>query len=128
MAAGGKASEIRSVVASTIRVARLTPAPADTAIRSGDVVRFAFAATDATRRSVAEARPEWAVSPVGQGYATVDGGGVFVADQPGTYRVIATLGARTAEAFVPVAPRNITRQGTVVGRLALKGVPGRGPG
>src|SRR5439155_663657 len=32
--------------------------------------------------------------------------------------------ARTAEAFVQVAPRNITRQVTIVGRLALKGLPG----
>src|SRR5205814_2357541 len=56
--------------------------------------------------------------------AAVDGAGVFVADQPGTYRVIATLGARTAEGFVQVAPRNITRQVTIVGRLPLKGLPG----
>jgi len=123
-AAGGRASESWTVVVTPNPVARVTLTPADTAIRSGDVVRFAFTATDATRRSVAETRPEWAVSPVGQGYATVDGGGVFVADQPGTYRVIATLGARTAEAFVQVAPRNITRQVTIVGRLALKGLPG----
>jgi len=90
-AAGGRASESWTVVVTPNPVARVTLTPADTAIRSGDVVRFAFTATDATRRSVAETRPEWAVSPVGQGYATVDGGGVFVADQPGTYRVIATL-------------------------------------
>src|SRR6266571_7776271 len=80
-AAGGKASESWTVVVTPNSVARVTLTPADTAIRSGDVVRFAFAATDATHRSVAEVRPEWAVSPVGQGYATVDGGGVFVADQ-----------------------------------------------
>jgi hypothetical protein len=38
--------------------------------------------------------------------------------------VIATLGARAAEAFVQVGARNITRQVTIVGRLPLKGLPG----
>src|SRR5204862_6340720 len=108
-----------TVVVAPRRVARVTLTPTGTAIRSGDVVRFVFLATDAARRTVADATPEWAVSPVGQGYATLDGAGVLVADQPGTYRVIATLGARTAEAFVQVAPRNITRQVTIVGRLPL---------
>ena len=123
-ALAGKTSTSWTVVVTPSPVARVTLTPTDTAIRSGDVVRFVFLATDAARRTVADANPEWAVSPVGQGYATIDGAGVFVADQPGTYRVIATLGARTAEAFVQVAPRNITRQVTIVGRLPLKGLPG----
>src|SRR5437899_2057111 len=123
-ALAGKTSTSWTVVVTPSPVARVTLTPTDTAIRSGDVVRFVFLATDAARRTVADANPEWAVSPVGQGYATIDGAGVFVADQPGTYRVIATLGARTAEAFVQVAPRNITRQVTIVGRMPLKGLPG----
>src|SRR5439155_687625 len=121
-AAAGKASESWTLVVLPNPVVRLSVAPADTAVRAGDVVRFAFVATDVARKSVGDARPEWAVSPVGQGYATVDGAGVFVADQPGTYRVIATLGARSAEAFVQVAARNVTRQVTIVGRLPLKGL------
>ena len=123
-AQAGKTSASWTVVVTPNPVARVILTPADTAIRCGDVVRFVFLATDATRRTVADATPEWAVSPVGQGYATIDGAGVFVADQPGTYRVIATLGARTAEGFVQVAPRNITRPVTIVGRLPLKGLPG----
>src|SRR5439155_164330 len=99
-AQAGKTSASWTVVVTPNPVARVILTPADTAIRCGDVVRFVFLATDATRRTVADATPEWAVSPVGQGYATIDGAGVFVADQPGTYRVIATLGARTAEGFV----------------------------
>src|SRR5947207_1049876 len=59
-AARGKASGSRTVVVTPNPVARVTLTPADTAIRSGDVVRFAFTATDATRRAVAETRPEWA--------------------------------------------------------------------
>jgi hypothetical protein len=123
-AAAGKASASWTVVVVPNPVVRVSLAPADTAVRSGDVVRFGFGATDAARKPVDAARPEWAVSAVGQGggSATVDGAGVFVADQPGTYRVIATLGARTAEAVVQVAPRNVTRQVSIVGRLPLKGL------
>jgi plastocyanin len=120
-ATAGKASESWTIVVTTNPVARLALTPADTAVRTGDVVRFSYVATDAAHKPVADARPEWAVAAVGQGYGTVDDAGVFVADQPGTYRVIALLGAHTAEAFVQVAPRAITRQVAIVGRLSLKG-------
>ena len=69
---------------------------------------------------MAEARPEWTVAPVGEGTATIDAGGAFVADQPGTYRVVATVGPKSAEAFVEVGARHVTRQVAVVGRLPLK--------
>jgi len=101
-------------------VTRVALAPGDAAVRTGDVVRFAFIATDAARRPVTDARPEWSVAPVGGGYATVDDEGAFVANEAGSYRVVAALGSRTAEAFVRVAPRNITRPSTIVGRLPLK--------
>src|SRR5881398_1128193 len=48
-AAGGRASESWTVVVTPNPVARVTLTPADTAIRSGDVVRFAFTATDIGR-------------------------------------------------------------------------------
>ncbi|MGH7538281.1 MAG: LVIVD repeat-containing protein, partial [Gemmatimonadales bacterium] len=92
----------------------------DTGVRTGDVIRFRFIATDAARRAVADARPLWAVSPVGEGAATIDGEGVFVANDPGSYRVVATLGTRSVEAYVRVEARNVTRQISVVGRLPLK--------
>src|SRR6267143_73558 len=117
-ATAGSAEASWSVTVVPNPVSRVTLAPADTAVRTGDVVRFHFTATDAARRVVADARPEWAVAPVGEGVATVDGEGAFVADQPGPYRVVA---ARGAEAFVLVSARNITRPVTIVGRLPLKG-------
>ena len=121
-ASAGGAVESWSVTVVPNPVSRVTLGPADTVVHTGDVVRFRFAATDAARRLVADARPEWAVAPVGEGGgATIDGDGAFVADQPGTYRVVAALGARGAEAFVQVSARNITRPVTIVGRLALKG-------
>ncbi len=120
-AAAGTAMESWTVTVVTNSVSRVGVGPADTAVRTGDVARFRFSAIDAARRAVADARPQWAVAPVGAGYATIDGDGAFVADQPGTYRVVAMLGARSAEAFVQVSARNVTRPVTIVGRLALKG-------
>jgi len=102
-------------------VTRIGVAPTDTTARTGDVIRFRFAATDAARHAVADARPEWAVAPVGRGTATVDGDGVFVANEAGTYRVVAALGARAIEAIVHVDARNATRMVAIVGRLPLKG-------
>ena len=118
--AAGAATDRWTITVVPNPTARIAVAPADTAIRTGDVVRFTFSATDAARRPVADARPEWSVAPVGSGYATIDGDGAFVANEPGVYRVAAALGARTAEAFVRVADRGMTRPATIVGRLALK--------
>ena len=101
-------------------VVRVALTPTDTLVRTGDVIRFHFSALSATRRSVAEAVPEWAVSSVGDGTATIDDNGAFVADEPGTYRVVATLGAKVVGASVRVDARNITRQVSIVGRLPLK--------
>ena len=101
-------------------VVRVALTPSDTLARTGDVIRFHFSALSATRRSVAEAVPEWAVSSVGDGTATIDNDGAFVADEPGTYRVVATLGAKVVGATVRVDARNITRQVSIVGRLPLK--------
>src|SRR5207244_4736085 len=63
-AAAGKASASWTLVVLPNPVVRLSVAPADTAVRAGDVVRFAFVATDAARKSVGDARPEGARAPV----------------------------------------------------------------
>jgi hypothetical protein len=120
-AASGGATASWTVTVVPNAVARIGLAPADTAIRTGDVVAFAFTASDAARKPVADARPEWTVAPVGDGTAIIDGDGIFVAERPGIYRVVATLGARSAEAFVRVQARDATREVTIVGRLPLKG-------
>jgi hypothetical protein len=123
-AAAGAASETWSITVVANPVARVAVVPVDASVRTGDVVRFALSATDAAGKPVRDVYPEWAVSPVGDGQATIEREGVFVANEPGTYRVVAALGARTAEAFVQVAPRNITRPVTIVGRLPFKGFLG----
>src|SRR3989441_3553174 len=59
--AGGAATDRWTITVVPNPTARVGVAPGDTAIRTGDVVRFTFSATDAARRPVADARPEWSV-------------------------------------------------------------------
>jgi hypothetical protein len=90
--------------------------PATASLRTGDVASFRFVAK-AGSRSVPDAVPEWALSP-GDGEVGADG--MFVADLPGTYRILATFAGRTAEAVVEVHPRDVRRPVTLVGRLPIK--------
>ncbi len=64
-------------------------------VRTGDVVRLTA--------SPADARPTWAVAEPG---AQVDPDGAFVAERPGTYTVIATLGDRVARTSVEAVRRH----------------------
>lgn len=78
-------------------------APSDP-VRTGDVVRLST--------SIADAAPIWAVASSG---ATVDPDGAFVAEDPGTYTVIATLGDEVATATVTAVARG------VAGRVHVRG-------
>jgi len=95
----------------------LTLQPAQVAARTGDVVRLRFAARTAAGALLADAVPDWSLSP---GNAQVDPDGGFVADLPGTYRVVANFAGRSAEAMITVAPRDAVRPSTIVGRLPIK--------
>jgi hypothetical protein len=104
-----------TVVPNPVASLQLRPAPASA--RTGDVIRFSAEARSAAGRSVADATPEWSVSP---GSATVETDGGFVAELPGRYRVIASFAGRTAEAEVEVRPRDVRRPTILVGRLPVK--------
>ena len=66
--------------------------PNRTKARQGDVVRFAVTVKDSRGQTITGLTPSWSFSP-GQG--TIDDGGAFVGDVPGTYIVTASLGAQT---------------------------------
>ena len=107
------AADVR-VVANPIRRLRLDPAEAS--LRAGDVVHFSARALDASGMEVPDAPIEWSVAPVGgtgQVAATVAGDGSFVADDPGLYRVTATVGAMSEVAEVAAAPRPPRREVTL---------------
>ncbi len=100
-----------SVVNSTLRGLSVEPASANA--RTGDVVRFKAVPNG----SVESFAPRWAVGGAG---ATIDADGGFVAEQPGTYVVTATIGDRMASGSVVVTSRNAERALEVVGRATVK--------
>ena len=103
-----------SVVPNPIVSTRIEPGTVSA--RTGDVVRLVFQAQAKSGRPVADAAPEWALSP-GNGH--IDPDGRFVAEIPGTYRISATFAGRAAEASITVRPRDVRRPTTLVGRLPL---------
>lgn len=90
----------------------VTPAPSGTLaingpkqLRTGEVGRYSIGGE--------AIYPRWFVSPGG---AWIDGQGVLVADEPGTYLIEAVLGTKTAQHVVTVEPRSVRRDLKVVGR------------
>lgn len=67
--------------------------PTDVSVRTGDVVRFVASARTGDDEQL-RAFPEWSLNGVGAQLGDEDGEGVFVAEEPGTYRVTARMGER----------------------------------
>lgn len=65
--------------------------PMESHVRTGDVVRFA-ASAEMTDGTAVQAFPEWSLSGIGAQIEDEAGQGVFVAEEPGTYRVTARMG------------------------------------
>jgi hypothetical protein len=116
-ARAGQASRSWPITVSANPVTSVELSPRSAAVRTGDVVRFDFLARGAGGQAVAQVQPQWFLNP-GSGEIGYDG--AFVADVPGTYRVVASFAGRTAEAVVTVRPRDAARPATVVGRLPIK--------
>ncbi len=103
-----------TVVPNTVRRLDITGGAATA--RTGDVVRFQTVARDVAGRPVEGLQPLWTLAP---GLGVIDQDGGFVADQPGTYTITASLGSVSAEAVVQVAARNVRRPYTIIGRTPL---------
>ncbi len=87
--------------------------------RTGDVVHFTVSALSAAGRPVTGVVPLWSVS--GQQInddlgARVWPDGAFVAEEPGLYTVVATVGQRSARVTIKAEPRNSGRPVKLVGR------------
>jgi hypothetical protein len=94
------------VVANPIRDLRLEPL--ESRERAGDVVHFSATPVDSRGTEVPDVPVEWSVAPAGGSgsvAATVDGDGSFVADEPGEYRLTATIGSFSRVAVVAAVPR-----------------------
>ena len=98
-------------------VRSLAVEPTSVRARTGDVVRFTVKARDGAGAPVKSPFVRWAVSGYG---AQIDADGGLVAEQPGTFVVIASCGEHTATGSVVVASRNTERDVVVVGRAKVK--------
>ncbi|MFW5904614.1 MAG: hypothetical protein ACOCUZ_00210, partial [bacterium] len=90
--------------------------------RTGDVVRFRAEPHRAGDSERSRLHPAWTVSPRGAAIEEEGGEGVFVAEEPGRYRVTATLGTEASESvFVEVEPRSSDAVLVRTGRGVLDG-------
>lgn len=113
-AQAGTAREVVEVTVLADEIAELELLPASVDARTGDVVRFRLTARDARGRPIEGLTPSWSFSP---GHGAIGPDGAFVGYDRGAYTVTAVLGNRTAQAVVDLAPRDVRRPATVVGRL-----------
>ena len=90
----------------------LTPANVDA--RTGDVLRFAVTAKDASGKAIAGLTPTWSFSP---GHGQIDADGAFVGYEAGEYTVTASFGSRSVESTITLAERDVRRPLSLVGRL-----------
>src|SRR5205085_2881972 len=100
------------VLAADVSAVDITPST--TQARTGDVIRFRATVKDRSGKEISGLEPTWLFSP---GRGEIDDEGAFVAYEPGTYQVTASYGSRSADAVVTVAPRDVQRVATVVGRV-----------
>jgi hypothetical protein len=120
IATGGSVRATTAVDVKSAAPASLAIEPAAPRVRQGDVVRFSAIARDGSGKSMPGLTPTWSFSP-GKGEIDPDGG--FVAYEPGTYTVTATLGNRSAVAPVAVSTRDVRRPATIVGKAVRKAFP-----
>ena len=90
--------------------------PIESRVRTGDVIRFSATAQTQAGETL-QAFPEWSLSGVGAQIEDEAGEGVFVAEEPGTYRVTARMGERdVVSGVVIVEPRGADAELIQVGR------------
>ncbi len=101
------------VIANPIKSIGIEPKSAS--VRTGDVVRFSARPNGGS--AINDLAVRWSVA--GEG-AMIEPDGAFVAEQPGSFVVTASIGDRQTLASVVVTPRNAERELEVVGRALPK--------
>jgi hypothetical protein len=113
-AAASSASRELSIEVLSSDVGGVDITPSTSQARTGDVIRFHASVKDRAGKEITGLVPTWLFSP---GRGEIDADGSFVAYEPGTYQVTASYGARSADAVVTVAPRDVQRVVKVVARV-----------
>lgn len=106
-------------------VARIELGIKETSLRTGDVVHLVATARRANGAVVTDAPIKWSYSYTPDDTTVAPGGpgiidnGVFAANAPGVFELIAQSGAVSARTAVTVAPRDARRRINIVGRGAI---------
>jgi len=99
-----------------------------TTLRTGDVIELKGTARRADGTAVADAPITWSYTyrapegntPKAPGGAGIIDNGLFTGNYPGLYTILATSGSAHARTSVEVAPRDVRRRFTVVGRGIIR--------
>ena len=119
---GAKAEKAYTVVANPVAVLDL--AIAEETIRTGDVIKLVGAAKRADGAAVTDAPITWSYTytapegntPKAPGGAGIIDNGLFVANYPGMYTILASSGSANARKTIEVTPRDVRRRISIVGR------------
>jgi hypothetical protein len=103
-------------------VARLSVTPITSQVRTGDVVQFDVRPVDAGDEAVTDAAVALSVSGLDGTGGFVFEDGTFVAEEPGAYRVLASVGSVSASAVVEVVARGVSAAVELVDHGALSHV------
>ncbi len=120
----GEAGGVRAELALDVvpnPVEGLTVASPESRVRTGDVVRLAVAAMDASGERVNDVALAYQVQREdgAEAAATAYMDGAFVAEEPGQYRVRVDAGTAAETVDLEVFPREATREVTLVGQGPL---------
>ncbi|MCZ6915210.1 MAG: hypothetical protein O7I93_00400 [Gemmatimonadetes bacterium] len=101
------------------RVEQLDISPRSISTRTGDVVRFNVRALDGNGRVVENIAMSYSTFGLDSSGAQMYEDGAFVADNPGAYRVVVTMGNQAADAIVEVTAREPASEVELQGRGAV---------
>jgi hypothetical protein len=121
IAGGGPVSGEVTIHVVADAVQKIVLEPTATTAKTGDVVHFTARAEGAKGAGVGEVLTSWSV---GGPRATIYPDGAFVAELPGTYQVMASIGRHTAVSSITVAPRDPQRELEVVSHIQTKNSDG----
>ncbi len=122
-AEGVSAGLRHSVVANPVR--SLSIETSDAAVRTGDVLHLAAAAKRSNGQPVADVPILWSYTYVPDDTIAAPGAtgvidrGLFAAEVPGRYTLLASAGTATARKVIDVRPRDVRRRISVTGRGSI---------
>ena len=106
-------------------VVKIESAIKETSISTGDVVHLNATAKKSNGEAVSDAKIDWSYiytpddTTVAPGGPAIIDNGLFAANAPGRYTLVAQSGAALARTVIDVKPRDVRRRMTITGRGAV---------